>query len=629
MTAPPADLGGTPSPGTWREFPAAAVRRRFWAAWPCWVLPLLASWVVVGLGPSIRTASISIGARGAVVAVATGLLVVTWMVARATIGARRLVLVVPVVLLVATGAWAGGRWVGVWILAGCLVAVLGVQDGTARGPDRSSSTQLAVLASVIASWWGQEVTAGWVGPALMVASAPLVHLCVSHPEPIRSLDAVVRRAFVLLGEWLRRLLMFVLGIVLVLVPWAVQRLTRWDPTWAPRLAGSGWIERARTSGDPRRPWDPDPARQPMTTGRRTHRFVIRLMAAVCVLAVVVVGLDRLRSRDEEQALDAAAMADAPWWPALHAATEEVHRGVVLNTYDTYRLPDAASPYLNIVDGTRSTWSPPTSGCAPLRVWMLGGSAMFGDGQRDDATIASRLAQLADERGIALQIENLGVPGDVMFIEARRLEARLAAAEQPPDLVVFYDGYNDLAVRHALDSDGAAATDEMGASWVDATFYAWVQRYLSPLQRHVDGLGRGPSASIDVGPSSAAHGTTVVGRAVRQYSVGFETSRRIVADHGLHAAWFLQPNLYTRSDPVDGEPIAGDEQFGSMVETFRDAVPDEIVDLSSTMDSASEPVYYDDVHTNEAGADLVARSMLDELSPQLAALCETRGTDACC
>ena len=59
---------------------------------------------------------------------------------------------------------------------------------------------------------------------------------------------------------------------------------------------------------------------------------------------------------------------------------------------------------HVVDGRRATWRPAvTPGCRPAKVWMFGGSTAFGQGQRDDHTIASELARVAWEDGIAVDV----------------------------------------------------------------------------------------------------------------------------------------------------------------------------------------------------------------------------------
>src|SRR5690606_36132583 len=118
-------------------------------------------------------------------------------------------------------------------------------------------------------------------------------------------------------------------------------------------------------------------------------------------------------------------------------------------------------YINIKDGVRRSWSPPQQpGCRPLRVWFFGGSSLFGEGQRDLHTIPSMVARSAWDDGLPLQVENRGVMGDPHWIASRRFEAVVADAEPAdlPDLVVFYDGANEVIPRIEANSRGTAAKD---------------------------------------------------------------------------------------------------------------------------------------------------------------------------
>jgi lysophospholipase L1-like esterase len=78
---------------------------------------------------------------------------------------------------------------------------------------------------------------------------------------------------------------------------------------------------------------------------------------------------------------------------------------------------------------------------PLKVFMFGGSTLWGTGARDAFTIPSILARELQDRGVAAEIKNFGESGYVNAQEVIALLLQLVKG-QIPDLVIFYDGFND-------------------------------------------------------------------------------------------------------------------------------------------------------------------------------------------
>ncbi len=106
-----------------------------------------------------------------------------------------------------------------------------------------------------------------------------------------------------------------------------------------------------------------------------------------------------------------------------------------------------SPYINIDEqGIRATWNAPDPGRRPwpLRVFVFGGSTMFGDNARDDYTIASLLAKrLAAQARPPVVVSNFGQEGYNNTQEALLLAEQLRQGNIP-DVVIFYDGINEAA-----------------------------------------------------------------------------------------------------------------------------------------------------------------------------------------
>ena len=84
-----------------------------------------------------------------------------------------------------------------------------------------------------------------------------------------------------------------------------------------------------------------------------------------------------------------------------------------------------------------------------RIFMLGGSTMFGAGATsDETTIPAYLQQLSNEKNFGFNIEviNSGIQGADSNTESNLIERKLVRFS--PDLIIIYDGWNDLRANNA-------------------------------------------------------------------------------------------------------------------------------------------------------------------------------------
>lgn len=77
----------------------------------------------------------------------------------------------------------------------------------------------------------------------------------------------------------------------------------------------------------------------------------------------------------------------------------------------------------------------------LRIFMFGGSALWGTGARDSYTIPSLLGKFLSEHGVKAEITNFGQSGRVSTQEVIDLFLQLQKGNIP-NIVIFYDGIND-------------------------------------------------------------------------------------------------------------------------------------------------------------------------------------------
>lgn len=104
-------------------------------------------------------------------------------------------------------------------------------------------------------------------------------------------------------------------------------------------------------------------------------------------------------------------------------------------------------YLNIADGQRKTYLAAAAAAGDVPdIAFLGGSTTFGVAQRDEHTIASEVARLAEADGLPIIAHNYGVSGWVNWQEMLLFEQLAADPGTRPDVAVFYDGANEVGAQ---------------------------------------------------------------------------------------------------------------------------------------------------------------------------------------
>lgn len=153
-----------------------------------------------------------------------------------------------------------------------------------------------------------------------------------------------------------------------------------------------------------------------------------------------------RPPDQSPVSSAATMwpdvePDGSWW---HQFCDEYDRASELrwSPYVYWRRAPFAGEVINVDDnGRRRTWNPDETAGVP-RIWTFGGSTMWGEGARDDFTIASLLSKDLNDAGVVAHCENFGEKGYVSTQSLLALYLELRKGNVP-DVAVFYEGFNDV------------------------------------------------------------------------------------------------------------------------------------------------------------------------------------------
>ncbi len=264
-------------------------------------------------------------------------------------------------------------------------------------------------------------------------------------------------------------------------------------------------------------------------------------------------------------VDVAAMAGVPWaedyWSQFHSLEYQV-----VPFLPSYQQ-DSDLPYIHVEDGVRRSHEPDGLTADSPVVWFFGGSTMWGEGQRDLHTTPSNIARLAERDGVALRVVNFGERGRAHREEMLRFERALAEPPEGglPDVVVFYDGVNDVSVQDpsggGIPSDdptiyitGAGSSSNsvppvLSASTPGASG-PWLEGILerSLVLRLVGELGLESPASADDAPTT----DQMVVRTVDIYERGRALSLGLAERAGARPLFFWQPFIQST---LEGTPAA--------------------------------------------------------------------------
>ncbi len=303
-----------------------------------------------------------------------------------------------------------------------------------------------------------------------------------------------------------------------------------------------------------------------------------------------------------------------------------------HSYVYWRLRPYHAEYVNVDEkGIRQTWNPSISPEPnQLRIFMLGGSTMWGWGARDDFTIPSLVSkELNRELAGRVRVVNLGETGYVSTQEVITLMLELRR-RNVPDIAVFYDGVNDSWA--AFQSGVAGVPQNEINRRVEFNLREqlnWRRGFVGKLALYR--LSRGITRST--GESLSAESTrgnflspSLANEVVDVYLENVRLVNALAREYGFRAVFFWQPTIYTKKRLSEVEQRwygQSREQvlrtapfFAGEYRVFNEAFQrkikagkiENVYDLSELFANDAETIFVDRFHVSEAGNRKIADAM---------------------
>jgi lysophospholipase L1-like esterase len=314
---------------------------------------------------------------------------------------------------------------------------------------------------------------------------------------------------------------------------------------------------------------------------------------------------------------------AQYWREYHAVRQVYH------PYFLWRARPFHGRLINIdSNGLRKT---PGAHCEPgaYQVDAFGGSGLWGWGEPDSATLAAYLqAELSRGSQRPVCVRNFAQLGSNSTQDLIQLLRELQVASRVPDLVVFYNGVNDMVPPFAYGRAGThfdqrivtarveGALDKTRSSEPELT--AWLGgsslwRLASRVRPERDGRARPAPVRTRSGPFTS---DGLADSIVSTFVANLVTLDALAERYGFRYEVFWQPNALIGPKPLSREEQAmrAEEQIRPLVERVHSRIScvatryAHLHDLTGAFADDTGLLYVDWTHVNSRGNRLIARSL---------------------
>lgn len=254
-----------------------------------------------------------------------------------------------------------------------------------------------------------------------------------------------------------------------------------------------------------------------------------------------------------------------------------------------------------------------------RIFMFGGSTLFGTGARDSHTIPSLFSSELHKKGVYVEVFNYGQSGYVSTQEVFDLIKELQRGNIP-DAVIFYDGVNDVYSAYQNQQPGLPQNEanrrkefnlskNLPAAYDNFIYnLAKSSRLASFLARLLNMKNKNTSYE-SVAQPNLAYGTA------ETYFHNIRVVNALSLEYNFEAVFYWQPTIFNKSKLTKYEKLEYARELS--VKSLFDEVyrivskknhTDGFYDLSNLFYNTNPPVFIDFCHISEDGNLIVAKEM---------------------
>lgn len=302
----------------------------------------------------------------------------------------------------------------------------------------------------------------------------------------------------------------------------------------------------------------------------------------------------------------------PWdtlWAARHFAEYRALRTEFFSYLGWRRRPFTGET-INIDATHRIRHTPQTTAAGAPSAYFFGGSTMWGTGAPDAQTIPALF-----QRATGAHVQNFGESGWAAHQSLNQL-IKLYVSGHRPDLVVFYDGVNDVSHKCRRENDFWSYDRQAQIRQALAHRPGEIGYYAQPV------LNLARNLAVSFGPKQAKRfydcdtNTAKAELVAEQLLADWKLAALLVQSYGGRFRAYLQPVAYfsqTRLQHLNLDPALG-RQYQAIYPIFRRKMAEQGIgtDLTTALDHDAY-LYIDFCHVSPNGNTLIAARIARDLA----------------
>lgn len=284
-----------------------------------------------------------------------------------------------------------------------------------------------------------------------------------------------------------------------------------------------------------------------------------------------------------------------------------------------RVPNYEGKYINLDDNSiRKTFFQCSDGSEEfIKIFVFGGSTMWGAGVRDVATIPSLLSKNLCDKGFAVEVTNFGESGYTNTQEMIKLQLELRKGNIP-DIIIFYDGVNNVYSSYQNQIAGVPQNIENRKEEFNAKLnlnkfnpkiaFSNFNRVLYKLNKM---LHKTNFFMLD-------HNETIDEDTADIYFNNIKIIKALGKEFNFKSYFYWQPTLFTKThhsvDESNLRKLAKDTTLAKSYVgvTKKIQLSEEVNDLTDIFNNQTNTIFTDWNHVSEEGNSMVAREITEDI-----------------